>query len=167
MEQSYSDIDGDSASLAEACALFSSLAGAPIRQDIAMTGSVDQRGVAQAVGGVNEKIEGFFRVCQQRDPNGAYEVIIPASNTKDLMLDEDVVEACRAGRFKVHTIETIEDALELLTGRSWEKGKNAIGPVVLAQLEALAAVQALANATPRASTKVPRALPKAAKPRRR
>lgn len=167
MEQSYSDIDGDSASLAEACALFSSLAKAPIRQDVAMTGSVDQRGVAQAVGGVNEKIEGFFRVCQQRDPNGTYEVIVPASNTKDLMLDEDVVEACRAGRFRVHTVETIEDALELLTGRSWAKGKNAMGSVVLEQLEALAAVQALANATPRASTKVPRALPKAAKTRRR
>jgi lon-related putative ATP-dependent protease len=167
MEQSYSDIDGDSASLAEACALFSSLAEAPIRQDIAMTGSIDQRGHAQAVGGVNEKIEGFYRVCRTRDPEGIHEVIIPAANARDLMLDEDVVEACRAGRFRVHTVDTLEDALFILTGRPWSKGKNALEPAIMKKLEGLAEVQSLANRTPAAPARAARPLPKAAKARRR
>lgn len=167
MEQSYSDIDGDSASLAEACAFFSSLADAPIRQDIALTGSIDQRGHVQAVGGVNEKIEGFYRVCEARDPSGVHEVIIPAANARDLMLDEDVVEACRAGRFVVHTVETLDDALALLTGRPWARGKTALEPAILGKLEGLAAVQSIANQTRGTRARPSRVLPKAAKSRRR
>jgi predicted ATP-dependent protease len=166
MEQSYSDIDGDSASLAEACALFSALADAPIRQDLAMTGSVDQLGRAQAVGGVNEKIEGFFRVCQTRDPEGAHDVMIPMANVRDLMLDEDIVDACRAGKFRIHAIDTIEDALFVLTGRHWATGKNALERAILQKLESLAAVQSLANSAPPARRTSSRALPKAAKTRR-
>ena len=167
MEQSYSDIDGDSASLAEACAMFSALAGAALRQDIAMTGSVDQRGHAQAVGGVNEKIEGFFRVCRARDPDGVHEVIIPEANARDLMVDEEIVDACRAGKFRVHTIDTLEDAMLILTGRPWASGKGALEPEILRTLDALATVQSLANRTTVSTTRPARALPKAAKTRRR
>jgi lon-related putative ATP-dependent protease len=113
MEQSYSDIDGDSASLAEACALFSTLADLPLRQDMAITGSIDQRGNVQAVGGVNEKIEGFFRVCAKRG-GGPHRVIIPASNARDLMLDEEIVAACIAGNFSVSVVDTLEDAMQAL-----------------------------------------------------
>lgn len=151
MEQSYSDIDGDSASLAEACALFSALCGVPIRQDVAMTGSVDQLGNAQTVGGVNEKIEGFYRVCRERPEEGLHEVLIPRSNARDLMLEEEVVDACTAGTFKVTTIETLEDALEILTGIPWVHAEGVktkepcLRDLALERLEQLAAVQAQAN----------------------
>jgi lon-related putative ATP-dependent protease len=157
MEQSYSDIDGDSASLAEVCALISALAGIPLRQDVAMTGSVDQLGNAQAVGGVNEKIEGFFHVCRERDPARVHEVIIPASNARDLMLDEEIVDACNKGLFKVTTVETVEDALFILTGERWN-GPGAAGSTstkpgifarALAALDHLAAVQSIVNLQPR------------------
>ncbi len=120
IEQSYSDIDGDSASLAECCALFSALADVPLAQKYAMTGSIDQRGQVQAVGGVNEKIEGFFRATSQRDEKGPYGVLIPVSNLQDLMLDEEVVAAADDGRFSVHAVATLEEALEHLTGMPWE-----------------------------------------------
>lgn len=164
MEQSYSDIDGDSASLAEACALFSSLSGAPIRQMVAVTGSIDQLGRVQAVGGVNEKIEGFWRAAKARDPKASYEVIIPESNARDLMLDEEVVDAAKAGRFVVRSAATIEDALEILTGRKWRGGKNPIEAAVLARLEQLAVVQAQTNIAPPARRASLRSLAKAAKP---
>ena len=147
--------------------LFSSLAQAPLRQDTALTGSIDQRGGVQAVGGVNEKIEGFYRVCQIRDPKGSHQVIIPASNAGDLMLDEDVVQACREGRFRIVTVETLEDALEVLSGRAWSTGKAALRPDILRVLQDLAAVQSLANQTPRPGTRPTRALAKAARHRRR
>jgi len=131
MEQNYSDIDGDSASLAEACALFSSLAEVPIRQDIAMTGSIDQRGRVQTVGGVNEKIEGYFRVCKllhEQDGNdGAMPkktVLLPPSNVRDLMLDDEVVDACKDGTFEVATTDSLEDALEKLTGVPYDDGTD-------------------------------------------
>ena len=152
MEQSYSDIDGDSASLAETCALLSALTGVPLRQNIAMTGSVDQLGNAQAVGGVNEKIEGFFRVCQARDPEGkeSFEVMIPRSNARDLMLEEEVVDACIAGRFKVTIIDTVEDAMEILCGEPWltptRSKKPGLRERAITALERLAAVQAMTNA---------------------
>ena len=157
MEQSYSEIDGDSASLAETCALFSSLANVPLRQDVAMTGSVDQAGNAQAVGGVNEKIEGFFRVCEARDPLGKHEVLIPWSNARDLMLDEEVVDACRAGRFTITTVDTVEDALEALTGVPWTSTKKIVGIYdrTLQALESLARVQAIANSRPPLPAKTP------------
>ncbi len=155
MEQSYSDIDGDSASLAEVCAMISSLAKAPIRQDVAMTGSIDQLGNAQAVGGVNEKIEGFFRVCRERAPDRVHEVIIPASNARDLMLDEEILDACAKGLFKVTTVETIEDALFVLTGERWNpplsssSSQPGLYARSLAALDELAAVQSLVNLQPR------------------
>jgi len=115
-EQSYGGVEGDSASMAELCALLSALADAPIKQSWAMTGSVNQHGEAQPIGGVNEKIEGFFDVCQARGLLGEQGVIIPLSNVKDLMLRHDVVEAVRAGQFQVHAVQTVDQALELLTG---------------------------------------------------
>jgi lon-related putative ATP-dependent protease len=115
-EQSYGGVDGDSASMAELCALLSALAGVPIKQSFAMTGSVNQHGEAQPIGGVNEKIEGFLDVCQTRQLTGKQGVIIPASNVKHLMLRQDVVEAARNGQFHVYPVWTVDQALELLTG---------------------------------------------------
>lgn len=125
MEQTYTDIDGDSASLAETCALFSMLSETPIAQSFAITGSVDQRGRVQAVGGINEKIEGFFKLCKSKS-NKSQGVIIPPSNVSDLMLKEEVVEAIKKGEFSIYTADTFEDALELLTGRKWSGGKDNI-----------------------------------------
>ncbi|MEQ8822927.1 MAG: AAA family ATPase [Filomicrobium sp.] len=115
-EQSYGGIDGDSASSAELYALISALSGVQIRQGIAITGSVDQFGEVQAVGGINEKIEGFFDVCNSRGLNGDQGVIIPKANVQHLMLREDIVEAVEEGRFSVFAVDTIEDGVELLTG---------------------------------------------------
>ena len=115
-EQSYGMVDGDSASSAELCALLSALSGAPIRQSLAVTGSVNQRGQVQAIGGVNEKIEGFFDVCRARELTGEQGVLIPASNVKNLMLRRDVVDAVREGKFQVHAVETIDQGIEILTG---------------------------------------------------
>jgi lon-related putative ATP-dependent protease len=115
-EQTYGMVEGDSASLAELCALLSSLADAPIRQSLAVTGSVNQRGEVQAVGGVNEKIEGFFDLCRARGLTGAQGVIIPAANVEHLVLDDEVIEAARQGRFHVHAVRTVDEAMELLTG---------------------------------------------------
>lgn len=115
-EQSYSGVEGDSASAAELCVLLSSLARTPIRQSLAITGSVDQHGRIQPIGGVNEKIEGFFDVCREMGLTGEQGVLVPSSNIQHLMLREDVVEACAAGRFRVYAIATIDEALALLTG---------------------------------------------------
>ena len=115
-EQSYGMVDGDSASSAELCALLSALSGAPIRQSLAVTGSVNQRGQVQAIGGGNEKIEGFFDVCRARELTGEQGVLIPASNVKNLMLRRDVVDAVREGKFQVHAVETIDQGIEILTG---------------------------------------------------
>jgi len=115
-EQSYGGIDGDSASSTELYALLSALAEVPIRQCFAVTGSVDQHGRVQAIGGVNEKIEGFFDVCRAKGLDGRHGVLIPASNVKHLMLRHDVVEACEKGRFSVIPVETIDQGIELLTG---------------------------------------------------
>jgi predicted ATP-dependent protease len=115
-EQSYSGVEGDSASLAELCALLSALAEVPLSQSFAVTGSVNQMGEVQAVGGINEKIEGFFDVCQAVGLTGRQGVIIPHSNQSSLMLRPDVVEAVAAGRFQIHTVTNIDDAIEQLTG---------------------------------------------------
>jgi lon-related putative ATP-dependent protease len=115
-EQSYGGVDGDSASGAELFALLSALAEAPIKQSFAVTGSVDQRGQIQAIGGVNEKIEGFFDSCRITGFTGHQGVMIPASNVKHLMLRHDVVAAVADGRFAVYPIETVDQGLELLTG---------------------------------------------------
>jgi lon-related putative ATP-dependent protease len=115
-EQTYGQVEGDSASVAELCALLSSLANVPIRQSLAVTGSVDQFGRVQAIGAVNEKIEGYFDICRQRGLSGQQGVLIPASNVAHLMLRRDVVEAATAGRFHIYAVDTVDDALELLTG---------------------------------------------------
>jgi predicted ATP-dependent protease len=115
-EQTYGEVEGDSASLAELCALLSSLADAPVRQSLAVTGSVNQLGEVQAIGGVNEKIEGFFDVCRARGLTGEQGVIIPAANVPHLMLRDDVVEAAAAGRFHVFPAATVDEAIEALTG---------------------------------------------------
>lgn len=115
-EQSYGGIDGDSASLAELCTLLSAIAELPIAQHFAMTGSVNQHGQVQPIGGVNEKIEGFFDVCRQRGLSGKHGVLIPASNVKHLMLRQDVVEAATAGKFHIYPVENVDQALTLLLG---------------------------------------------------
>jgi lon-related putative ATP-dependent protease len=115
-EQTYGEVDGDSASLAELCALLSSLSGIPIRQAVAVTGSVNQLGEVQPIGGVNEKIEGFFEVCRARGLSGAQGVLIPATNVDDLMLRDDVVAAARDGKFHVYPVRTVDEAIEVLTG---------------------------------------------------
>ncbi len=124
-EQNYAEIEGDSASSAELYALLSALADLPIKQGIAVTGSVDQQGRLQPVGGVSHKIEGFFDICRARGLTSEQGVIVPASNIRNLMLREDVVAACRAGQFQVWAVETIDEGLELLTGvKAGRRGKS-------------------------------------------
>ena len=115
-EQSYSGVDGDSASSTEVYALVSALAGLPLRQDVAVTGSMNQQGDIQAIGGVNEKIEGFFDVCRIKGLTGTQGVTIPAANVEDLMLREDLLEAVAARKFHVWPVARIEQGIELLTG---------------------------------------------------
>jgi lon-related putative ATP-dependent protease len=115
-EQSYGMVDGDSASLAELCVLLSNLANVPIKQSLAITGSVNQLGHAQAIGAVNEKIEGFFDICAARGLTGEQGVLIPAANVKHLMLRHDVTAAAGAGQFKIYAVENVDQAISLLTG---------------------------------------------------
>ena len=124
-EQSYSGVEGDSASSAELYALLSSLADVPIRQDLAVTGSVNQKGEVQPIGGVNQKIEGFFAVCKAKGLTGTQGVIIPESNIEDLMLKPEVVDAVKQGKFHIYSIKMIDEGIELLTGvEAGEKDKN-------------------------------------------
>jgi ATP-dependent Lon protease len=115
-EQSYSEIDGDSASSTEVYAILSSLSGVPINQEYAVTGSVNQNGQIQPIGGVNEKIEGFYDVCKAKGLTGTQGVIIPASNIEDLMLRQDVVDAVEEKKFHIYAIKTIDEGIALLTG---------------------------------------------------
>ncbi len=117
IEQSYGYIDGDSASLAELCCLISALTWTPIKQTFAVTGSINQYGEVQAVGGVNEKIEGFFRLCKARGLNGQHAAIIPAANKRNLMLKQEVIDAVAAGLFAVYAVSCVDETLELLTGQ--------------------------------------------------
>ena len=125
-EQSYGGIDGDSASCAEIFALLSTLSEVPIKQSIGITGSLNQKGDVQPIGGVNEKIEGFFDVCRSRGLTGKQGVVIPIQNVKDLMLREDVVQAVEDGKFHIWAIERVEEGIEILTGIKAGKqtGKN-------------------------------------------
>jgi ATP-dependent Lon protease len=129
-EQTYGGIDGDSASGAEMCSLLSALTDVPLRQDLAMTGAIDQVGHILPIGGVNEKIEGFFDACVDCcELTGTQGVIIPQTNAGDLMLRQDVVEACAQGRFQVLPVDTIHDALSLLTGRdAGQRGSGGLYP---------------------------------------
>jgi lon-related putative ATP-dependent protease len=115
-EQSYGGVEGDSASVGELCALLSALAQVPIRQNLAITGSVNQHGEVQPIGGVNEKIEGFFDVCREKGMTGEQGVIIPQTNVSHLMLRQDIVEAVRNGEFQIYPITSIDEAISLLTG---------------------------------------------------
>ncbi|NQT31051.1 MAG: AAA family ATPase [Deltaproteobacteria bacterium] len=115
-EQSYDEVDGDSASSTELYAILSRLADVPIKQGIAVTGSVNQKGEVQAIGGINEKIEGFFEVCRAKGLNGEQGVLIPASNVRNLMLKEEVAAAVKEGKFHVYPVSTIDQGIEVLTG---------------------------------------------------
>jgi len=115
-EQSYSEVDGDSASSAEVYVILSALAGAPLKQELAVTGSVNQNGEVQAIGGVNEKIEGFYEVCKAKGLTGKQGVIIPHANVEDLMLRQEIVDAVAAKKFHIFAVKTIDQGIELLTG---------------------------------------------------
>lgn len=135
-EQSYGGVEGDSASVAEVCALVSAIAGLPLSQRFAVTGSINQRGEVQAVGGVNEKIEGFFDICAARDEVEGRAVLLPASNVENLMLKPAVREAVAAGHFRIYPLHHVDEALELLAGES----RDAIAGRVQARLAAFAEV---------------------------
>ena len=138
-EQSYSGIDGDSASSAELYALLSRIGGIPLRQDIAVTGSVNQNGEIQAIGGVNEKIEGFYRVCKAVGLTGRQGVIIPEANVRHLVLHPEVVDAVREGRFHIYPVRTVDEGMEILTGlQAGEPGREGtVNGIVDAALEDL------------------------------
>lgn len=140
-EQVYEEVEGDSAAAAELYALLSTLGRVPLRQDLAVTGSINQHGQVQPVGGINEKIEGFFRTCRVLGLTGTQGVIIPAANVRHLMLHEEVLEAIEQGQFHVYAVETVDEAVELLTGMSLgerdETGQFPEGTVAAAVAERL------------------------------
>lgn len=149
MEQSYGYIDGDSASLAEICTLISALTHIPIRQQYALTGSINQYGEVQAIGGVNEKIEGFFRLCKTRGLTGKQGVIIPKANVRNLMLKREVVAAVEAGQFHVHSVATVDECLEILTGKPAGREKvdgqftqRSVGAQIIKRLREIAKAKA-------------------------
>ncbi len=124
-EQSYDGVDGDSASSTEAYCLLSSLSGVPIKQSIAVTGSMNQHGIVQPIGGVNEKIEGFYDVCKVKGITGRQGVMIPESNVRHLMLKDDVVDAVKKGKFHIWPVSNVDDGIEILTGKkAGQKGKD-------------------------------------------
>jgi predicted ATP-dependent protease len=144
-EQSYSGVEGDSASSAELYALLSAIGEVPIRQALAVTGSVDQLGRVQAVGGVNQKIEGFFDVCSARGLTGAQGVLVPAANVSHLVLRDDVLAALQEDRFRIYPIATVDEGIELLTGvpagepaASGKYPDGTVGARVAARLDAFA-----------------------------
>lgn len=124
IEQSYGHIDGDSASMAELCALISSITKLPINQSLAITGSINQHGEVQSIGGVNEKIEGFYRLCRDKGLTGNQGVIIPKTNRINLMLDKEVIDAVAEGKFTIYCVANIDEALELLLGKVAGKQKR-------------------------------------------
>ena len=134
-EQSYSEVDGDSASMAELCALISALAEVPVNQRLAITGSVDQFGRCQPVGGLNEKIEGFFAICQQRELTGEQGVIIPAANVRHLCLHQELLDAIEAKQFSIWAVDDVTDALPLLMGLAWDaEGQTNLKQIILERI---------------------------------
>jgi lon-related putative ATP-dependent protease len=115
-EQNYEGVEGDSASSTELYSILSALSGLPVKQNLAVTGSVNQKGEVQAIGGVNEKIEGFFEVCKAKGFTGKQGVMIPESNVQNLMLKEEIVEAVKAGKFHIYPVKAIDEGIEILTG---------------------------------------------------
>lgn len=132
-EQSYCEVDGDSASLAELCSLVSALAIQPINQQIAVTGAVDQFGRVQAVGGINEKVEGFYKVCAFRGLTGNQGVILPKTNLGNLCLNDEVLEAIQGGKFHIWAVENVDEALPLLTGKAF-RGEDDDAETLLAKI---------------------------------
>jgi predicted ATP-dependent protease len=144
-EQSYGGVDGDSASSTELYALLSSIAKVPIKQNLAVTGSVNQYGQVQAIGGVNHKIESFYDICKARGLTGNQGVLIPKSNVKHLMLRKDVIDSVNAGEFHIYPVEHIDEGIEILTGLNAgdldEEGnypKGTINAMVKSRLEKMA-----------------------------
>ncbi|MDP9768260.1 Lon protease family protein [Kosakonia cowanii] len=134
-EQSYSEVDGDSASMAELCALISALAEVPVNQRLAITGSVDQFGRCQPVGGLNEKIEGFFAICQQRELTGEQGVIIPSANVRHLCLRQELLDAIKAKQFSIWAVDDVTDALPLLMGLAWDaEGQTNLKQIILERI---------------------------------
>ncbi|WP_312478092.1 Lon protease family protein [Kosakonia cowanii] len=134
-EQSYSEVDGDSASMAELCALISALAEVPVNQRLAITGSVDQFGRCQPVGGLNEKIEGFFAICQQRELTGEQGVIIPSANVRHLCLRQELLDAIEAKQFSIWAVDDVTDALPLLMGLAWDaEGQTNLKQIILERI---------------------------------
>ncbi|HEA83998.1 MAG TPA: ATP-binding protein [Thermodesulfobacterium geofontis] len=125
-EQSYEPVEGDSASAAELMAILSAISKVPIRQDIAITGSIDQFGNVQPVGGIKEKIEGFYKICKLTKFTGKQGVIVPAKNFDNILLDDEVLEDIKAGKFHIYTVETIDDVIEILTGKKPENFHKAV-----------------------------------------
>jgi predicted ATP-dependent protease len=128
-EQSYGGVDGDSASSTELYALLSALSEVPIRQGLAVTGSVNQWGEIQPIGGANEKIEGYFDICSKRGLTGNQGVLVPKANVQHLMLRQDVVDACAAGKFAIHAVAHVDEGIEILTGvKAGERGPDGAYP---------------------------------------
>ena len=145
LEQSYGHIDGDSASLGELIALLSALTGVAVKQEMAVTGSINQYGQVQSVGGINEKIEGFFTLCEHRGLNGQQGVVIPKSNTINLMLSKSVIDAVKQEKFHIYAVENIDQAVQIMTGMPAgelsSRGrypKNTLNQLALERLEQIA-----------------------------
>lgn len=146
IEQSYGHIDGDSASLGELCALISAISHIPLKQSFAITGSINQHGEVQSIGGVNEKIEGFFDLCKARGLTGEQGVIIPAANEVNLVLRDDVIAAVEAGKFHIHSVAYVDEAVELLTGlKAGELSKRHTYPKKSVNYLAVTSLKALAR----------------------
>ena len=129
-EQLYGGVDGDSASSTELYAILSSLSGIPINQSIAVTGSVNQKGEIQPIGGVNEKVEGFYQTCKMQGFNGMQGAIIPVQNVRNLHLSDEVIEAVKKGKFHIYAVKTIDEGIEILTGvPAGKKDKNGKFPL--------------------------------------
>ena len=147
LEQSYGHIDGDSASLGEVCALISAISRIPLKQSLAITGSINQYGQVQSIGGVNEKIEGFFELCKARGLNGEQGVIVPQTNAINLVLSAEVIAAVERGLFSIYCASTVDDALEVLTGlpagemsKRGKYPKKSVNSMAVKRLKAIADV---------------------------
>ena len=125
-EQSYGGVDGDSASGAELYAILSSLAGIPLKQNIAATGSINQKGEIQVVGGIIEKIEGFYTICKKNGLTGEQGVIIPKNNSRNVILSDEVENAIKEGNFHIYTVENVEEAMEILTDMKFNEVKELV-----------------------------------------
>ena len=125
-EQNYGGVDGDSATGAELYALLSSLSKIPLKQSIAATGSMNQKGEIQVVGGITEKIEGFYSACKQQGLNGNQGVIIPKNNSRNLVLSDEVTNAIKEGKFHIYTVERVEEAIEILTDMKFDEVKRLV-----------------------------------------